>query len=175
MSSGADDYNILIRPIEAALMKSVYRVVQDPHDAEDAFQEGLAKAWINLAKIRRHPNPHALILRIFANVACDALRKRIRRIRRENSRPAQQSFGGNVESSSRAIDRARILEAIAELPRRQAEVLLMRVVQEQSYDAIAKAIGCSEATARTHALRGRAKLAAALADMNPNMRVEVQS
>jgi len=175
MSSGADDYNVFIRPIEGPLMKSVYRVVQDSHDAEDTFQEGLAKTWSNLAKIRRHPNPHALILRIFANVACDALRKRIRRIRRENSRAAPESFGGNVESSSRANDRARILEAIAELPRRQAEVLLMRVVQEQSYEAIAKALGCSEATARTHALRGRTKLAEALADLNPNMGVEAQS
>jgi len=175
MSSGVDDYNSLIRPIEGVLMKSVYRVVQNPHDAEDAFQEGLAKAWSNLAKIRRHPNPHALILRIFANVARDALRKRIRRMRRENSRPAPESYSGNVESPPRAVDRARVLEAIAELPRRQAEVLLMRVVQEQSYDAIAKAIGCSEPTARTHALRGRTKLAESLADMNPNMRVEVQS
>jgi len=175
MSSGLHDYNDLIRPIEGTLMKSVYRIVQDPHDAEDAFQEGLAKIWRDLAKIRRHPNPRALILRLFANVARDALRKRIRRIRRENATPALDSYPGNVQSPTSAIDRSRILEAIAELPRRQAEVLLMRVVQDQPYDAIARAIGCSEATARTHALRGRTKLAEALADMNPNLRVEAQS
>jgi len=175
MSSGTDDYDSLIQPIAGALMKSVYRVLQDSHDAEDAFQEGLAKAWINLVKIRRHPNPHALILRIFANVAYDALRKRIRRMRREDAKPVSESQGRSVESPPCPVDRARVLEAMARLPRRQAEVLLMRVVQEQSYEAIAKALGCSEATARTHALRGRAKLSEALADMNPNTRVEVQS
>ncbi len=96
MSSGADDYDSLVRPIEGMLMKSVYRILQDSHDAEDAFQEGLAKVWINLTKIRRHPNPQALILRIFANVAHDALRKRFRRMRREKSGPAPKSHGGNV-------------------------------------------------------------------------------
>jgi RNA polymerase sigma factor (sigma-70 family) len=175
MGSGEADYNLLIRPIEGALMKSVYRIVQDPHDAEDAFQEGLAKVWIHLAKIRRHPNPHALILRIFANAARDALRKRIRRVRREGSGPASAARAGDEDHPLRAIDRARVLSAIAELPRRQAEVLLMRVVQEQSYEVIAKAIGCSEATARTHALRGRGKLAESLADLNPKLGAEVQS
>jgi RNA polymerase sigma factor (sigma-70 family) len=131
--------------------------------------------WLHLGSIRRHPNPHALILRIFANTARDALRKRIRRIRRENSSPASPSYRGSLDGPPRAIDRGRVLAAIAELPRRQAEVLPMRVVQEQPYEAIANAIGCSEATARTHALRAREKLAESLADMNPNLRAEVQS
>ena len=41
--------------------------------------------------------------------------------------------------------------------------VLMRFVQEQPYSAVAQALNCSEATARTHIARGRSRLRRLLA------------
>ena len=73
------EYECLIRPVEDQMIRSVWRIVRDPDETEDAFQEALAKIWLNFSKIRRHPNPRALILRICTNAAYDALRRNARR------------------------------------------------------------------------------------------------
>ena len=73
MGTDNSDYEDLIRPIEHQMIRSVWRIVADPGDAEDAFQDALAKVWKNWGRVRRHPNPHALILRMCANAAYDAL------------------------------------------------------------------------------------------------------
>lgn len=58
-----------------------------------------------------------------------------------------------------------MLRAIARLPRQQAAAVLLRIVQEQSYEAVAKALDCSETTARIHVSRGRARLSRWLAPL----------
>lgn len=51
-----------------------------------------------------------------------------------------------------------VLDAIGRLPEKQAVAVLMRIVQDEPYDAIAQAMGCSESTVRIHVSRGRARL-----------------
>lgn len=60
-----------------------------------------------------------------------------------------------------------ILKAISRLPRKQAVAVLMRIVQEQPYDAIAKTLGCKEVTARIHVSRGRVRLSQWLSHLIP--------
>ena len=76
-------YDDLIAPIEDRMIRSVWRIVRDADDADDAFQAALEKIWRRLETIRRHPNPRALILRICVNAAYDLLRKKARLRRRE--------------------------------------------------------------------------------------------
>ena len=55
--------------------------------------------------------------------------------------------------------------AIALLPEKQAAAVLLRLVHEQSYSSVARALGCSEPTARIHVMRGRSRLRRMLAAM----------
>lgn len=172
---GIEDYyyDRLIRPIEGQMKGSVWRIVRDPDEADDAFQEAVAKIWEHIDRILRHPNPHALILRICANAAYDALRRRTRRYR-----GAVESIPGEVADPAPAASdrvaqretRAEVLEAIGRLSRRQAAAILMRCVQEQSYEDIAVAMGCSEGTVRVHINRGRDRLRKTLAHLAPRSR-----
>ena len=50
--------------------------------------------------------------------------------------------------------------------------MLLRIVEEQSYEDIAAAMGCAEATARVHVLRGKAALAKRLARLRPELAEE---
>ena len=83
MEKSDELYERLIRPIEQRMISIVARVVRDPEDAADVFQEVLALIWAKLDRIDRHPNPHAYIIRICITRSYDALRKRARRRRRE--------------------------------------------------------------------------------------------
>ena len=60
---------------------------------------------------------------------------------------------------------AEVTAAIGGLPRKQALATLLRIVQNQSYEEIALALGCGQATARKHVERGRQRLQKLLAHL----------
>ncbi len=158
MKSSEADYERLILPIEERMTRSVWRILRDPDRADDALQDALATIWRRLDRIRRHPNPTALILRICANSAYNLLRRR--RVRRSAPLPPTLE-SDDPSAADRAAGRElrdEVIAAVGRLPRKQALAVLMRVVQEQSYADIAAALGCTEQTARSHASKGRARL-----------------
>lgn len=167
------DYDLLVKPMEPRLMRTVWRIVRRREAAEDALQDALAVIWKKRAAVARHPNPQALILRIAVTAAVDAVRKDKRRLRHEapgvpDDRP--MATAATVEKSAEDRElRAAILDAIDHLPRRQATATILHLVEEQSYEEVARAMGCSETTARVHVLRGRAALAKRLAQERPDL------
>ena len=72
-----------------------------------------------------------------------------------------------LENALRQEQRTEISRAIGRLSRNQAQAVLMRVVQDEPYSSIAQALGCSEATARTHVARARTRLAELLSHLAP--------
>jgi RNA polymerase sigma-70 factor (ECF subfamily) len=171
------DYERLIAPIEDRMVGLVWRIVRDPDDAEDAFQEALERIWRRIGKIMRHPNPHALIVRICVNSAYDSLRKRSRRHRRQASAPIEETRPDSAPSPSETASgketESEILNAIGRLSRSQAQAVLLRCAEGQDYDEIAKAMGCHPGTARTHVARGRARLSEMLPHLAPRNPKEV--
>jgi RNA polymerase sigma-70 factor (ECF subfamily) len=165
------NYGRLIGPIEDKMIRSIWRVVRDPDDADDAFQEALVTIWKRLDRISRHPNPHALILRICVNAAYDVLRRKIRRRQHEELKAIKTEIPDSTPSAAERLSaeeqRNEIVRAIGRLPRKQAEAALMRFVQELSYRDIAQALDCSEATVRTHIRRARTRLEQLLFHLAP--------
>ena len=102
----------------------------------------------------------ALVLKICADAAIDRLRQRIRHRERHREMPVEPD--AKEESPlNHAISRelrSSVLEAIERLPRNQAIAIVMRIEQDESHESIATALGCNEATARTHIARGRTRL-----------------
>ena len=152
----------LIAPIEGRMMQSIWRIVRNPETAEDTLQEALTIIWRRLDRIRNHPNPHALILKICVNSSYDSLRKHMRHHQKENhiviDGLPSSSNSDAVDAMAKKKVEIEILTAISRLPRKQAIAVLMRIVQGEPYDAIAEVLGCSEKTARVQVSRGRARL-----------------
>jgi RNA polymerase sigma-70 factor (ECF subfamily) len=162
LTSDLEWYEERVLPLRDRMIRSVWRILRDPHDAEDAFQNALATVWQRRRRVQGHAKPEALILRICIDAAYDALRRRLRRNRHEET---GLSPGEILDPTSSVADRlveseelGELLQAIARLSRKQAGALLMRFVEELGYDDIARALGCSEANARTHVARARARL-----------------
>jgi RNA polymerase sigma-70 factor (ECF subfamily) len=167
------DYDELVRPLESRMMRTIWRIVRQREAAEDALQDALATIWKKRDAVARHPNPQALILRISVAAAIDALRKSRRRLRHEipglpDGRESDPSSPVTKEAEDRGL-RTAILEAIGRLPGRQAMAVLLHVVEEQSYEEIARSMECSKTTVRVHVMRGKANLARRLARDFPGL------
>ena len=164
------EYERLIAPIEDQMMRSIWRVTQNGDDAEEAFQQALTAIWRRWDKICAHPNPQALILRICLNASRDALRRRVRRERRERKgevHGAKPRTTPAEELSSRERESA-IFRALGQLSRNQSAAVTLRLVQGESYSRIAGVLGCGDATARKHVARGRERLRQILAPLVPH-------
>jgi len=170
-------YDEMIAPMEATMMRSIWRVVRNTDLAEDCLQDALAAIWKKRFQIRLHPNPPALILKICLNTAYDSLRnlERVRRhtdLSRLDNAPAPREDDTDRGLEAREIE-AQVQQAIRRLPRKRALAVMMRLIQEESFEAIAQALDCSEVTVRIHISKGRAQLRKWLSPLRESRRQEV--
>lgn len=177
MSLPDDLYDQLIAPIEPRMVRMIARLVPDPEDAADTMQNVLVAVWKYLGRIQRHPNPQAYILRLCINRCYDTLRSRYRRRKREvpldESAPEAAAPGHSASNAMQQTEEVeRIRAAIAMLPPHQSKAVLLRLVDEESFGSIAETIGCSEATARSHFCKGRARLQRLLGGKPPGKESE---
>lgn len=163
-------FDRVVDPIKDQMIRSIWRIVRDPHDAEDAMQNALTTVWKRWRHVFSHANPQAMILKICIDAAYDITRRRYRERRK---RELPDEAGGPADASPTPPQAAQggelyheLMLAIQQLPRNQAIATLLRFVEGQSYGEIAAVLGCSEVTARKHVARARGRLRAALSHLD---------
>ena len=144
------------------MIRSVWRIIRNADEVDDAFQDALANIWKRWDRIRRHPNPQALILRICINAAYDSLRRKARDRKVEALETVRETVFSPAGESREAEEiekrKAVLCAAISRLPKNQSVAVHMRFIEEQPYAAIAKVLGCREVSARKHVSRAVRKL-----------------
>jgi RNA polymerase sigma-70 factor (ECF subfamily) len=163
-------YDRIIGPIEDQMIRSIWRIVRNEHDAEDAMQVVLMTVWNRWERVCRHPNPQALVLKFCIDAAYDVTRQRYRHQRRvellTNTQPQANQSPTPLEAAVYSEQHQEMLAAIHRMPRQQATATLMRIVHGQSYGDIAEVLGCAEVTARKYVARGRSQLQALFSRLN---------
>ena len=137
------------------LVGAVALVTGDAASAEDAVQEAIVRAW---ERTERGEQIVALD-RWVAAVALNLSRSRLRRLRVERLARPKLVAAPPVQPSGDRVDIAR---ALAELPRRQREVAVLRYVLDLGTEEIAKQMRTSEGTVKSQLFKARAHLADAL-------------
>jgi RNA polymerase sigma factor (sigma-70 family) len=95
------------------------RVLGQGSDAEDVANETMARAFLHWHKLRDLPHRDAWVLRVAANLAVDAVRRRSVADRLVAARPNS--------SSEEIVDlRLALAAAVRSLPRRQRETVVLR-------------------------------------------------
>jgi RNA polymerase sigma-70 factor (ECF subfamily) len=136
----------------------VRSIVHDPHEAEDVTQQVFAKLIHVIGKYEERDVPFlAWVLRVARNLAVDHLRCQ-RVILVEEVRTTTERSGDPVERQ-RMTD---LREALAELPKDQREVLVLRHFAGLSPTEIAARTGRSEGSIHGLHHRGRRALRAEL-------------
>ncbi len=162
MGTPSDElYEQILAPIKDQMIRTVARIVRDPEDAEDVFQEVLVVIWHKLETIINHPNPQGYILRVCITRSYDYLRKKMRRRRFEIHLETIKSVllaNRNRNPEIQFNDEKTIQAAISMLPPKQGQAILLRAIDGYAYKTIGEILDCSESTARSHFSKGKAKL-----------------
>jgi RNA polymerase sigma-70 factor (sigma-E family) len=139
------------------------RWLLDEHGlAEEVVQEAFARTYASWGRIRNRDDPLPYIRRSVVNLARSRLRRRgIERRTVSAPEPAVPSAEVDVV---RAQDRQLVAAAVARLPRRQRECIVLRYVAEASVAEIAAELGFSEGAVKQHLHRAHEALGRALRD-----------
>ena len=148
------------RDLFRAAMRVAFRITGDRSVAEDLAAEAMARAYANWSKIRGSDHLDAWVRRVAANLALDVVRRRrplAEAARREHDDlRARRTISIPFEED--AASREEVTRALAALPRRQREVLVLRYLAGLDDDELCDVLGMTASTARTHAQRGLATL-----------------
>jgi RNA polymerase sigma-70 factor (sigma-E family) len=137
--------------------RAAYRLLGSREDASDVAQEAHARASVRWSRLTGRGDPAPWVVRVATNLALD-------RWRRRWVAAAHPIAAGAAVVSDPVDDRVDLHRALAALPRRQRDVVVLRYVADLPEAAVAHALGCSVGTVKTHASRGLAALRAALGE-----------
>jgi RNA polymerase sigma-70 factor, ECF subfamily len=165
----------LVRPCEGAVYSLAVSVLNNPEDAEEAVQEAVLKALSHLSDFRGEAKFSTWLISITINEARLKLRKDRRHLYEsvdeqrasEDGEYFPKDFADWREVPSEALQRKELREAlknaIASLPLKYREVLILRDVQQLRIEEVARILGITEGSVKTRLLRARLQMRDALA------------
>ena len=147
-----ESFGELCRRYYPAMAAIAYTVLSDHQLAEDAAQESLARALVNLRNLNNRSRFASWLAAICRNAAKDMITDRARHISTEDlSQVAQKN---NDDENNRAIRRA-----IEQLPNAAKELIVLRYYNNLSYEQIASILGISRAAINGRLARAKRKMA----------------
>jgi RNA polymerase sigma-70 factor (ECF subfamily) len=147
------------------------RLTGNDADALDATQEALISVVRGLPRFDGRSSFSTWVYRIATNAALDELRRRKRRpvVSLDDERSARHEPAGRGPSIGQAVgDRLDIDAALAQVPLEFRAPVVLRDLCRLDYAEIAEVLGVPAGTVRSRISRGRAALAALLADPDGN-------
>ena len=172
-------FDELVDRFTGPLHSFICRIVGDRATAEDLLQETFIRLWTNRERYREIAKFSTWLYTVAGNLAKSELRKR--RIRRwfplssgsgssgereedwaydlpdENADPVKDFERGNIMS--------RVEEEIQKLPLVFKEVVILRDIQELSYDEVGSILKIPQGTVKSRLNRARLRLQTALHDL----------
>lgn len=139
-----------------ALLRYGYVLSGNAHDAADLTQEALIRLHRAWSRVRQKQNPEAYTRTIMARLHMSAWRRR----RREHL-IWDLPDGDHHDLLPSDLEQG-LWRALEGLPRKQRAVLVLRYYEDLADEEIARVLGISRGTVRSHASLGLSKLRSAL-------------
>lgn len=164
LSGDADAFEVLVSRYQEKVYGLVWGMVRDLGHAEDLVQDVFVKAFRKLGDFEQKSRFYTWLYRIAVNRTLDFLKGRGRtRIASLDELPQAEPAVGAVETDPAAplLEREfveKMEEALAAIPEKFREILVLREVQGLSYEEIAETLQCSKGTVESRLFRARARL-----------------
>jgi RNA polymerase sigma-70 factor, ECF subfamily len=183
---GGDEaaFRRLIEPHRGAIHALCYRMLGSPHDADDALQDSLVRAWRALPRFAGRSEVRTWLYRIATNVCLDAIARRPRRLLPidhgspastgaeepsealdpalwvepypdELMAPEEEAAGPEARYAQRETLELAVVAALQHLPPRQRCVLVLRDVLSFSAKEVAEMLGTSPVSVNSALQRAR--------------------
>ncbi len=162
-------FEVIVGRYRTRLYNCVYRMVHNTECSEDLVQETFLRVYRNRHNYKAISNLSTWIYTIALNLARSELRKRKRRqFFSLNAKPHENSSregidlpdmragpGDHLEQNE--LGRA-IQHAIDQLPEKYKTVIVLRDIEELSYEQIGEILRCPTGTVKSRVNRGRLRL-----------------
>ena len=145
------------------LASVLWKLTDDRELFTEAMQYALLGIWKHVEKLNGG-QAGSYIYRIALTANSKAWRNRVGRDGQINESHLGVAEGPDENASNRELA-ARVRQAVAQLPARQAKAIVMRYFQQQRYRDVAEKLKCSEAGARSHVSKAIATLKNKLATL----------
>lgn len=152
LAGDEDCFTALCERYYAALVAIAHAILGDRHLAEDAAQQALAKAALNLPNLKKPEQFGSWVAAICRNAAKDVARAH-RRLPDDRERPAETATCGPDETGPA------VRAALARLAPPAREVIYLRFYDGLSYEQIGAALGISEQAINGRLRRAKKQLA----------------
>ena len=150
---GGERFDVLYRDSFATIVVSVRWIVGDVEVAREIVQDAFVAALVHWRKVSGYDNPGAWVRRV-------AIRDAVRAANRARARPSFASRAERTDSDT-VID---VRAAVASLPASQRAAVVLYYLHDLPVSEVARALGCSQGTAKTHLSRARQTLAIRLGE-----------
>lgn len=155
----ASDFKQLFLPCHRKLFSVAYRLMSNAQAAEDMVQETFLKLWMQRDKMEKVDNPEAYSITVLRRIFYDKMRAGHLQEVDKDVGSLQVSSSQNISKQLEEADeyqRVRLL--INHLPEPQARIMLMRDIEERSFDEISIETGLTEVNIRSILSRARKKI-----------------
>jgi RNA polymerase sigma-70 factor (sigma-E family) len=155
------DFDRFVLERSTALLRTAVLLVGDRGHAEDLLQTALLRLALRWRSVGDHPE--AYVRRVLVNLARDRWRRSARRVSERELDDATQVIAGR-DPADTVVDRDALRRALAGLPRRQREVVVLRFFADLSVVETAAALRTSEGTVKAHTSRAVTRLRSVLGE-----------
>ena len=163
-SGDRDALITLLREIEQHVYKTAYYILNNEQDAMDAAQEALVRIYTKIDSYEEKAKFTTWVQRIVTNICIDKFRRSKPTVsidEHEITFRDKQNVEHEVLTSYMAKD---IQDAINQLPEHHRTVVVLRYLQDFSYNEIAECLNLPLNTVKSYLFRARQQLQGMLQD-----------
>ena len=164
-AQGGDEaaFGEIVHHFQRSIYRVAYALTRNASDADDLAQETFVRAYQAIGRFRAGEPLYPWLSRIAVNQAFTLFRRRRRRPETsiEPLAEAGRQWAADDDPAERAAEsqqHERLTAAFAELSPEHQAVLTLRVVEDLSYDEIARTLGVPVGTVMSRLSRARADL-----------------
>jgi RNA polymerase sigma-70 factor (ECF subfamily) len=138
---------------------AVYAMIGDRDEAQECVQEAFVRAWSHRRKLDRSEHPEAWVRTTAYRLAVSRWRRTVR-----SRRAPDRALSGAEVTPAPSESHVAVVEALKLLPEAQRRALVLHHFADLSVHDVAREVGAPEGTVKARLSRGRAALAALLAE-----------
>ena len=153
-----DAFSLLVQRYQRRVFNLVFRMLQDYEEASEVTQEAFLAAWQGLPAFRGEARFSTWLYRISYNCALKQLETRKRDKALHTALQAEQTIEGDDPKNAllEMLDNQEMVqEQLSQLPPKYRIVLILRHLQDMTYEEMAEVLTMPVGTIKTHLFRAR--------------------
>ena len=160
-----DAFSEVYAQYERQVFRYAYHLLGHADDADDVKQETFLRAYRAISKFRSDCSLKTWLLRICTNLCRDRIKSKSRHkevLYDPHDVPADLFWDTDAIDPHEVAERSQMVavvrSALKGMPEDQRNIIMLREVEDLSYEEIAEVIGCSRASVKLRLFRARQRL-----------------